>query len=126
MGITVELKGAQTRLDRNRAELRFLEQEKSDVAQRIVVVRARIASIEEEVRKLKGTISVIVSEHAMLRYLERIMRIDMDDVRRKILEPGVVQAISHFHSGNIPHPDGFSVRARENVVTTVINDGDDW
>lgn len=127
--IHVELKGAYTRLERARADLKNFEVERGDVLSqlrqaddRIATVRAKIGGIEGEIKKLKRTPDIIVSEHALLRYVERVMGINIEEVKQKILAPEVVNAITHFHSGNIPHPDGFSLRARENVVTTVVNE----
>ena len=118
----VELKGAYTRLERATSELKVLEKERHDIDQKITGARAKIARIEGEIEQLKKAPEVIVSEHALLRYVERVMKIDIGEIKKKILTADVVQAITHFHGGSIPHPDGFTCRVRENVVTTIITD----
>ena len=118
----VELKGAQVRLAKAKAELNVAYQEKRDIEERIATLRCKATAIEKEVQSLQTESGVLVSEHAMLRYLERVMHLDLDKIKEKMLTPDVVKAVDHFHGGEIPHTEGYTLCVRENVVTTVVTE----
>jgi len=60
-----------------------------------------------------------VSDHALVRYLERVYGIDMDAIRSEILTP-VVQIAEGFGCGTIIGKHGCRVMIRDGVVTTVV------
>ncbi len=65
---------------------------------------------------------LIVSEHALLRYLERIEGMDLDRVRKIILDMQIVDCHKKLgNNGEYPSLDSsFKVKIKNNVITTVI------
>jgi len=65
---------------------------------------------------------LIVSEHAILRYLERIEGMDMDRVRKILLDRQIVDCHKKLgNNGEYPSLDStFKVKIKNNVITTVI------
>lgn len=65
---------------------------------------------------------LIVSEHAILRYLERIEGLDLDRVRKILLDPQIIDCHKKLgNNGEYPSLDSsFRVKIKNNVITTVI------
>lgn len=64
-----------------------------------------------------GTLTV--SEHAILRYAERVMGLDVNQIISQILTPDVRGLHARLGSGEYPLSDKFSLRIKNNVVVTV-------
>lgn len=60
-----------------------------------------------------------VSDHAVVRYLERVAGVDIEAVRRLILADVVRKAVETFGTGKVQHPDGFRVVFEERNVVTI-------
>lgn len=60
----------------------------------------------------------IVSEHAMLRYLERIKGVDLEAIREEILGDGTAASISFAKTGRIKK-SGMCLVVKDNVVVTI-------
>ncbi|GGB14969.1 hypothetical protein GCM10011380_00470 [Sphingomonas metalli] len=60
-----------------------------------------------------------VTDHAIVRYLERVHGIDMDVIRAEILTP-VVQLAEGFGCGTVIGKNGCRVMIRDGVVTTIV------
>ncbi len=60
-----------------------------------------------------------VSDHAVLRYMERVMHIDVEAIRAKIAVPGIDTAAA-FGCGTVKMGDGSRLRLRGDIVCTVI------
>ena len=64
---------------------------------------------------------VIVSEHAVLRYLERVKGIDLNSIKKEILSDYTLKFIEKLKgNGVFPNEKGFSLKVKDNVVITII------
>lgn len=65
---------------------------------------------------------LIVSEHAILRYLERVEGFDLDRVRKILLDRQIIDCYKKLgNNGEYPsHDSTFKVKIKNNVITTVI------
>jgi len=61
----------------------------------------------------------IVSEHALLRYIERVYGINLDDVRSNILSPSTRKAIQVVGSGKFPLDAGGRAVVKGNTIVTI-------
>jgi len=91
----------------------------SDINERDEILhkeRLQSQKISKQIRDLKNmNKEVIVSEHATLRYITRVMGIDVEKLRTKILPNGTTGIID----GKYPIGDGFVSVVKNNVVVTV-------
>lgn len=63
-----------------------------------------------------------ISEHGLLRYMERVLKVDLGEMKKDILHPDVLQLIEKLGpNGTYPHPDGFSIVLRNNLIVTINN-----
>ena len=62
---------------------------------------------------------IFVSEHAMLRYIERVLGIDLKEIERRILTDEVKEQYKIVGNGRFPINDEFRALIRDNVVVTI-------
>lgn len=116
-----ELKGLQVQLAKEIAAARVAKDE-LDIAQRKYnqsqaicrSLKARIAALEAQATPKDP----IVSEHALLRYLERVEGVDLDVIRQRILGDGTAASISFARTGRIKKKD-VTLIIKDSVVVTV-------
>lgn len=60
-----------------------------------------------------------VSDHAIIRYLERVYGLDIDAIRAEIATP-VVQLAEGFGAGTVIGKHGARICIRDGIVTTVL------
>jgi len=80
------------------------------------ILVAEKKSIEDHIRESHE--QVIVSDHAVVRYLERKYGFDVDEVRREILTPQVKNAVNVGAAGIKVHGGTFKIAGR--TITTFI------
>lgn len=120
-----ELKGLQTQLTKKKTELDQAYTEQKEITAKINSLRTDVAKIEGNIQKvMERSKDIIVSEHAIIRYLERVRGFDMEDVRREMIMPSIEPQIKTFRSGTFPGPR-CKLRVKNNVVMTVITKDDD-
>jgi hypothetical protein len=85
-------------------EIKTLEQEKYKV--------------EDRLRSLRPD-EITLSDHALIRYIERIEGYSLDEFREKIITDRARKAIGKFPSGLITM-DGFKMRVKNRKIITII------
>ena len=79
-----------------------------------------IEKIKSEMAKLDNNKNVKVSEHAIVRYFERVLGFNIEQVEKEILSEKVLSLIETL-GGNGTYPNGdFSVIMKNHTATTVI------
>lgn len=79
-----------------------------------------ITRLRSEVNNLRNDETLKVSEHAIVRYFERVKGFDLKDIEKEILSEPVLDLIDKL-GGNGTYPnDNFSVVMKNYIVTTVI------
>lgn len=61
-----------------------------------------------------------MSEHALLRYIERVYGIDMDELRALILSDTLVRCADTLGDGRFPVAPGIKGVVKNRVVVTII------
>ena len=75
-------------------------------------VKAKIANAQE---------SVIISEHAVIRYIERVLGIDIKEIEKKIVDEETEKIIREMRPSRINKGE-FSILIKDNTVTTITTD----
>jgi hypothetical protein len=86
--------------------------------QRVAVLEAERAEIEKKLAAAASAAGIRVSDHALIRYLERKHGFDFEGLRLSILTPERIAAIKAGAKA-IDH-DGYSFKVADGVITTVI------
>lgn len=116
----VELKHLATRREQVERRLKALREELSVLDQKIHTETRELSAIDAQVEQLKKkNKAVVVTEHAILRYLERVKGVDIEAAKREMLPPEVSNQIRAL--GNGEYPVGtHSVKVKDNVVITIL------
>lgn len=62
----------------------------------------------------------VVSDHALVRYIERVLEIDVNDVRRRIFTPKQIAAILALKNCRIPVGKNHVAVAKDGVVVSIV------
>lgn len=63
-----------------------------------------------------------VSDHAVLRYLERAHGLDTDAIREDILAEGRAEMVRFTRNGKVPFRGGLRLAVKDGVVTTIVRE----
>lgn len=114
-----ELKKLQSLLVKQKSEIDLIRRERQLINERLSVAERNLRNTEEELKKLKTGNKIIVSEHAVLRYLERTMELDLKAVENEILSEEVVSQYKTLGNGKYPVSNGCKAVIKDNVVLTI-------
>lgn len=114
-----ELKKLQSLLIKQKSEIDLIKRERQLINERLSVAERNLRNTEEELKKLKTGNKIIVSEHAVLRYLERTMELDLKAVEKEILSEEVVSQYKTLGNGKYPVSNGCKAVIKDNVVLTI-------
>ncbi|MGF1727031.1 hypothetical protein [Photobacterium nomapromontoriensis] len=83
------------------------------------LIRTRLSHVQGRIERL--TSSPVITEHAILRYLERVKGINISEIEREILNDSTLAMINTYGIGvaKIPHPGGCRLVIEDKTVITV-------
>lgn len=114
-----ELKALQTIAKKLAAEVTVLGDECRRQQRELNMKQSELREINAKIESFAEK-EVVVSEHALLRYIERVFKVDLDEIRDVILTEKTKQMIK-FSKGNCTvKMDGIELIVKNNVVTSVI------
>lgn len=88
--------------------------------------RPRYRALSDQLAKLEKQISdinknqLVVTEHALLRYIERVHGVDLDAIHDELLSDTLVAQIEALGDGCYPIGNQTQVRVKNNVIVTVV------
>lgn len=100
-----------SRLERELAKRRSLEYELHHKKEALKATNKRI-------KEIKDDSELVISNHALVRYFERVLQIDIEEIKNKILSEQVLDLHKKLGNGKFPN-EGFHVVIVNNVVKTV-------
>lgn len=98
-------------------QLRDNQEKGAGLLKDITKTENEITKIDERIKVLLA--DVVISEHAIIRYVERVMGINIEEVKSKILSAQTKNIIENLGDGRYPIEGGF-IAVRDNVIVTVI------
>lgn len=114
-----ELKGLQSQLSKESSIETVLKDDVSAAQRKHALALSRVKFLQERVAALTSAAAKpIVSEHAMLRYLQRVNGLGLDALRDEILTPDAEKSIQ-FAKSCVIKRGAVSLVVRDNVVVTV-------
>jgi len=120
MKSATELKRLQSNLVKANEELAHLFSEKAKVSNAVNKATQVVNNINKKIKQLTARNKpVVVTEHATLRYIERVIGINLDDIHNIILNDEVKAKVKAFGNGKYEVEGGFSVVVKENTIVTV-------
>jgi hypothetical protein len=117
--INTELKGLQSLLKKAEAEADVLDKDIIAKQKEMKQKKALIKDLRNKI-KSKSSDSIVLTEHAILRYLERSGKIDLDAIKKEILNKNLEAQIRSLGNGVFPIKDGLKARVKNSSIVTVI------
>lgn len=81
-----------------------------------------IDNLKEIIASIDNDSTVKVSEHAIIRYLERVKGINIEEVEKEILPDSVLKLIDTLGGNGIYPVDDFQIRLKNFTVTTIVKE----
>ena len=119
------LKGLKTQLTELELEALNLKTEENKIKNRIESNKHKIDNIRTQIENIQSR-EITISEHAILRYLERVKMIDIKNIPGEIITDDLKEMVEKLGgSGVFPIKDkGFSVRMKNHSIITIITGKD--
>lgn len=75
---------------------------------------------EAEINSFNKSKDIVISEHSVLRFLDRVLEVDLEEIEKKMLTPFVKQAIELAGgTTNVVTPEGWKFIVKDYVIITV-------
>lgn len=114
----VTLKGYESQLQKLKGSREVLKFKLDGLNKELRDNKEKIKHLESRIYDLKRS-DLIISEHAILRYIERVEVIPPSEVPERIKTDKLLEMVRTLGNGVYPLED-FSVKVKDNVVITVL------
>ena len=94
------LKQLTTQLSKIESEISALKTDLGIKNKELDSKKKSLKELQLKIQNLKNSKNVIVSEHAILRYFERVLGFDLEDIQKKILTDSVHGLIEKIGSNS--------------------------
>lgn len=117
------LKKFQSQLNNIESEILLLKSEISEKNRVLTANEKARDELKNKIKEIGMDKDLIISEHAIVRYFERVMGINIEQIKKEILTDSVLDLIGKFDGNNGEYPvkeGNFSIRVKNNIVVTII------
>jgi hypothetical protein len=124
-----KIKELETQIKLSKNHLNSLKDEQAGLSRQINDILKCIRKNETAIASFKSNTiendSIIITEHAILRYLERVKGLDISEIKKEIVDNKLFRKIKALGSGYYPQISQenniqFRVRVKENAVVTIL------
>jgi predicted transcriptional regulator len=115
-----ELKALKTRSVKLDSEYKELMKDVTELDRRRERIEKQRKELKAKIKQMEASDNIVVTEHAILRYLERIMNIDIEELRAEILTDKTRQQIKTLGNGRYPLEKGGKAVVKNNSIVSVI------
>jgi len=79
---------------------------------------SKLQYVRDNIESMKRS-TTYVTEHAIVRYLERVLEMDMEGIRNQILTQPILDNVKQLGNGIYPNEHGFKVVVRDNTIVSI-------
>jgi len=116
-----KVKNLQVLIKKIELEKENLHSQKKALLADLQLKEKQLYNYKEELSKLqKNSGTLIVSEHAMIRYLQRVYKLDLQKIEQEILTPDIQERIICYGNGSY-NSEEFGIKVVDNVIVTVFD-----
>lgn len=115
---TQKLKHLQVNQAQLDAEIKDLKTTVINLNKQISERTIKFNAISNEIKNIHNK-NPIITEHALLRYVERILHVDLEKVKKEILSDNNVKIINELRSCKIPINNKFKIVVKNKSIVTV-------
>jgi predicted DNA binding CopG/RHH family protein len=115
-----KIKGLKSQLKKMEGDAEALKVEAANKQREYNAKRNKIQTLKYEIERLDKNGNIRVSEHAIVRYFERVKGFDISEIEKEILTDEVLKLVEQLGgNGGYPNKD-FKVLMKDFTVTTII------
>ena len=113
-------------------ELKRMQTRRRQIISSLKEIRATQGDLQKKQNKLteeleelnikigaQGNEEPVISEHAILRYMERVLNMDIERIKAMIVDSNTAALIKNLKTAKIPVGDGIRLVVKDNVVVSV-------
>jgi len=117
----MELKQLQARKTKLEQKLDTAKVDKQNAADFFMGIKRQISNIENQIKilKFKKVKDPIISDHAVVLYLERVCGVDIEQIKEKILSPLVRSVMSQGDGNGKVKTADFTIVFKNRVIVTI-------
>lgn len=113
------LKQYQTQLKKTKESAEFIRNTIKGHRAELTQKEKQIHRLEREIKNLTSK-ELTVSEHAILRYCERVLNIDIEEIRNNILNDELKRQVSVLgNNGTYPVEGTYQAVIRDGIIVTI-------
>jgi hypothetical protein len=126
----VEMGEIELNLEKYQRELKILEKKKGVIYSELNKLEKEKVKIENEIYNVNSLINSLkireikISSHCMLRYFERILGYNLDEIKQNILTPKIKEQYFILGDGNYQNGNFVLVIKNDTVITLIDKDGE--
>lgn len=102
------------------AEVNVLKIDSDNIKNEIKQKKKYLAEINKQIKEINSKSDLIISEHAIIRYLERALNIDINKLESELIPDKVKKQITILGNGTYPIGDSRKIVVKDNTIITVI------
>ncbi len=116
----IKIKGLKSQLKIMEGEAQALKIKLANIQKEYHLKLKIINEIKTEIDKFNLSNTIEISDHAIVRYTERVLGYDIDYIKKQILTTEIQELIETLGgNGNYPNKD-FKVVVKNNTVVTIV------
>lgn len=113
------LKYLKTKLEKLNSQREILIKETKQKQNELNKIKKEMESLLNEINRLQSGDDLIFSEHAILRYIERVMGIDLDELKEKILPKNEREKILNVADSMAYKKDNYEIKIIDKTIVTI-------
>ena len=115
-----KLKQLETLLNKTQNDFDVLNTKIANDQRVLASKKKAIENIKSQIQAISANKEITISEHALLRYLERVSKVDTESVKKTIITPELIKMVETL-GGNGKYPVGnITLVMRDYVLTTIL------
>lgn len=119
--INDEIKALRRRISERQTDLKAARADAEEKDQRVRDIEAGLAELSRRLQSLQENMrDPVVTDHGLLRYLERVQGLDVEAARAEMLSERAVEAIRFTRTGKVPIGNGRRLVVKDMAVVSVV------
>ena len=120
---STKIKSLTTQIEKFKLEFSAKHSEFKLMKEELELKETHLKKMQADLQALKEhSDELIISEHALLRYLERVYKLDLAKLTKEIVPEHLNVTIADLGNGEYHTGDGYSVKVVDNVVVTILDE----
>ncbi len=119
--LSAEQKALETRRNELQAKRKVLNVEINDKQKESNQMLSKIKELQKQLDaiKVKAPKGIVITEHAMLRFLERVDGLDIEELQKRMMTDDQREIIENLETCKIKTPDHVTLIVKDKVLVTV-------